>query len=82
MTVTFSAGNAGADANSDGIIDDDSMDAPATAKNVISVGASENDRDLDYPCDATKYAVCGAQGGQNHIFTWWENCPSRSRRSP
>ena len=44
MTVTFSAGNAGADANADGIIDDDSIDAPATAKNVISVGASENDR--------------------------------------
>jgi subtilisin family serine protease len=75
MTVTFSAGNAGADANSDGIIDDDSIDAPATAKNVISVGASENDRDLDYPCDATKYAVCAARGGQNHIFTWWENWP-------
>ena len=75
MTVTFSAGNEGVDADADGRIDDDSMGAPGTAKNVISVGASENDRASDYPCDATKSAVCAAQGGQNHIFTWWESWP-------
>ena len=49
MTVTFSAGNEGIDANGDGGVDDDSIGSPATAKNVISVGASENDRGLELP---------------------------------
>ncbi len=44
MLLVFSAGNAAADANSDGIVDADSMGAPATAKNVLTVGASENRR--------------------------------------
>ncbi|NIQ91954.1 MAG: S8 family serine peptidase, partial [Deltaproteobacteria bacterium] len=44
MAITFSAGNAGTDANGDGIIDEYSIGSPATAKNVISVGASENER--------------------------------------
>lgn len=52
MVITFSAGNEGIDANADGVVDNDSMGAPATAKNVISVGASENDRGGSYPCDA------------------------------
>ena len=42
--LVFSAGNEGIDANSDGIVDPDSMGAPATAKNVLAVGASENER--------------------------------------
>jgi subtilisin family serine protease len=75
MTVTFSAGNAGVDANGDGGVDGGSMGSPATAKNVISVGASENDRAGDYACDRTKDAVCAAQDGQNHVFTWWESWP-------
>jgi serine protease AprX len=71
LTITFSAGNAGIDANSDGIIDADSIGSPATAKNVISVGASENDRGGNYDCDTTLgYTNCGAQGGQNVIFTY------------
>ena len=44
MVVLFSAGNDGEDDNSDGIVDDDSMGVPAGAKNVITVGASENYR--------------------------------------
>jgi subtilisin family serine protease len=75
LAITFSAGNAGVDADSSGGVDGDSMNSPATAKNVISVGASENDREGDYACDATKNAVCAAQGGQNTIFTWWEAWP-------
>lgn len=56
MTITFSAGNAGKDTNADGIVDNDSIGSPATAKNVITVGASENERRdgngaLSYPCD-------------------------------
>jgi serine protease AprX len=51
MLITFSAGNEGIDANSNGVIDNDSMGAPATAKNVLTVGASENQRSDNYPCD-------------------------------
>lgn len=58
MSITFSAGNAGADANTDGIVDNDSIGSPATAKNVITIGASENDRtDANqqghYECDTS-----------------------------
>lgn len=46
MVITYAAGNSGNDTASpgpvDGIINRDSMGAPATAKNCISVGASEN----------------------------------------
>jgi serine protease AprX len=44
MIILFSAGNTGADADGSGIIDPDSLGPPATAKNCISVGASENNR--------------------------------------
>ncbi len=37
-----SAGNSGTDANADGVVDTGSILSPATAKNVLSVGASEN----------------------------------------
>ncbi|HUP40948.1 MAG TPA: S8 family serine peptidase [Vicinamibacterales bacterium] len=77
MAVTFSAGNAGIDANSDGIIDADSMGSPATAKNVISVGASESDRQGHWECDATlTYTTCAAQGGQNTLFTYGAAWPA------
>ena len=42
MTILFSAGNEGVDSNRDGIVDPDSIGSPATAKNVITVGAVEN----------------------------------------
>ncbi|GAB4006025.1 hypothetical protein GCM10029992_55550 [Glycomyces albus] len=44
MLILFAAGNSGADADADGTIDPDSMGAPGTAKNCLTVGASENDR--------------------------------------
>lgn len=44
FTIFFSAGNAGTDANADGIVDLDSLGSPATAKNCVTVGASENNR--------------------------------------
>ena len=66
MVVTFSAGNEGKDANTDGIVDNSSTAAPGTAKNVITVGASENDRQHDYPCDpGLAYTDCSALGGDN-----------------
>ena len=49
MTILFSAGNSGADANLNGEVDFDSLGNPATAKNVFTVGASENNRpNLNY----------------------------------
>jgi len=42
--ILFSAGNEGLDANGDGIIDLGSIGTPATAKNCITVGATENNR--------------------------------------
>ena len=44
MIILFSAGNSGMDANRDGKVDPDSMGSPGTAKNCITVGASENVR--------------------------------------
>lgn len=44
IVVVFAAGNAGKDGNRDGSIDGHSVGSPGTAKNCITVGASENDR--------------------------------------
>ncbi len=46
MLIVFAGGNDGVDANSDGIVDQGSISPPATAKNVLAVGASENYRPL------------------------------------
>ncbi len=40
--VLFAAGNSGEDADADGRIDEGSVSSPGTAKNVLTVGASEN----------------------------------------
>ena len=42
--VLFAAGNDGTDRNQDGVVDLGSVTAPGTAKNCITVGASENNR--------------------------------------
>ena len=44
MVVLFCAGNDGTDANSDGLVDAGSIAPPATAKNIIAVGATETSR--------------------------------------
>jgi len=44
MLILFSAGNAGVDEDADGVIDPDSIGSPGTAKNCLTVGASENNR--------------------------------------
>ena len=80
MTILFSAGNAGVDANANGVIDSGSMGSPGTAKNVITVGASENDRGGDYPCDSgLNYGSCG---GQNSIFTYGAGWPADYPANP
>jgi len=83
MAITFSAGNAGVDANGDGVIDAGSIGSPATAKNVISVGASENDRSGQWSCDAgLTYTNCAAQGGQNTLFTYGAAWPADYPANP
>lgn len=45
MVIIFAAGNEGNDAVPlDGVVDEDSIGSPGTAKNIITVGASENVR--------------------------------------
>ena len=83
MVITFSAGNEGIDANANGVIDNDSIGAPATAKNLITVGASENQRSDNYLCDTgLSYTACAAQGGVNSIFTWGSAWPADYPANP
>ena len=83
MLITFSAGNEGIDSNSDGVIDNDSTGSPATAKNVLTVGASENDRGGNWQCDAgLAYTTCAAQGGQNTIATYGASWPADYPANP
>lgn len=42
MLIVFAAGNSGVDKNKDGRIDGGSISSPGTAKNALTVGASEN----------------------------------------
>lgn len=44
LFVAFAAGNEGADYDRDGVVDSGSLNAPASAKNVLAVGASESGR--------------------------------------
>lgn len=76
MTLLFSSGNSGVDANGNGQVDLGSVGSPASAKNVITVGASENDRRAHWGCDpGLSYTGCAAQGGQNTIFTYGSSWP-------
>jgi subtilase family serine protease/subtilisin family serine protease len=83
LAVTVSAGNSGVDGDLDGEVDLGSLNSPATAKNVITVGASENDRQGHWECDASlTYTACAAQGGQNAIFTYGSGFPDRYAVGP
>ncbi len=42
MLILYAAGNAGVDKNRDGVVDLDAIGSPGTAKNAITVGASES----------------------------------------
>jgi serine protease AprX len=44
MLILFSAGNEGEDVDQDGVVDAASLTSPGTAKNCLTVGATENDR--------------------------------------
>ncbi|MDH3499213.1 MAG: S8 family serine peptidase, partial [Acidimicrobiia bacterium] len=73
LLMVVSAGNEGIDADSDGAVDEASIGSPATAKNVLSVGASENVRADGFPCDTSlTYTTCTADGGGNETFPYGE----------
>ena len=91
MTIVFSAGNSGVDRNGDGIVDNGSIGAPGTAKNVITVGASENARADGFPCDTTlpykdgpTDQTCAEMGGRNLITPWlgWGFATAPLRNDP
>jgi len=74
-TILFAASNDGVDANSDGIIDLDSLGAPGTAKNCITVGATENVRPYgginpEHAEDPWDEVQCSGNGGG----AAWGNC--------
>jgi Subtilase family len=79
ILILYSAGNNGADANADGIVDDDSIGTPGTAKNCLTVGASENVRSDNYPCDTENVTNCG---GFNTIFTYGQAWPTTYPTAP
>lgn len=62
VVVVFAAGNSGRDGNRDGTIDSHSVGSPGTAKNCITVGASENYRPGFYIVDGafqcSTYGTC------------------------
>ena len=76
LLMVTSASNSGVDGNSDGVVDDDSTGSPATAKNLLTVGASEGARADNFTCDAaltylnTAGDSCNSLGGFNDIFTY------------
>lgn len=95
MLITFSAGNEGVDADGDGAVDNDSIGAPGTAKNVLTVGASENGRataacdpGLTYPPQTLKEQEtftgrsCRDAGGGNIIPTWGDWWPAAYPAEP
>ncbi len=83
MAISVSAGNSGTDIDADGMVDAVSINSPATAKNVITVGASENDRQSHWDCDPSlTYTSCAAQGGQNTIFAYGASWPDRYPANP
>ena len=59
MVVVFASGNDGLDANRDGTVDMGSVTTPATAKNAVSVGASESVR---FSGGYTPGGACAAWG--------------------
>jgi hypothetical protein len=75
FTILFAAANEGVDSNSDGRVDLDSMGAPATAKNCITVGATENNRlyggvNPEHAGDPWDEVQCTGNGGG----AGWGNC--------
>ncbi len=82
MVITFSAGNSGYDGGVGGctqsgdaitgVIDDDTIGAPGTAKNCITVGATENYRPTfiyEFPQND-----CTGNGFEQQAWGWFNGC--------
>ena len=65
MAIVFVAGNEARDANGDGMVDSGSIVPPATAKNVIAVGATENRRPQLVP--VWPFTTYGQYGGTDFL---------------
>jgi uncharacterized repeat protein (TIGR01451 family) len=60
MAVVVAAGNDGIDANANGYVDENSISSPGTAKNLITVGASDNERNSGGISEYTWYQLWGS----------------------
>lgn len=71
LVICFAAGNSGEDFDGDGAINHGSIGAPGTAKNCITVGATENDR----PSQSKPYSMLGSSFPVAPISTdgWSDN---------
>jgi serine protease AprX len=90
MCIVFSAGNDGSDADGDGAINLGSVTSPGTAKNCITVGASENVRrgfdgeeygswwPQDYPVPPFKDAPMADDAG--HVVAFSSRGPTQDGR--
>jgi subtilisin family serine protease len=71
MVICFAAGNDGVDRNNNGVIDNGSIGAPGTAKNCITVGATENNR----PEQSKPYSLLGRYNVDPIASDGWSNNP-------
>ena len=71
MLILFSSGNEGTDASGRGVIDPTSVGSPATAKNVLTVGASESKRP----------AGSGGYSAYTYFEAWSNDYPADPIRS-
>ncbi|MBW4500457.1 MAG: S8 family serine peptidase [Scytonema hyalinum WJT4-NPBG1] len=69
MVICFAAGNDGVDINGNGVIDNGSIGAPGTAKNCITVGATENNR----PEQSKPYSTFGQYRVEPIASDGWSN---------
>ena len=86
MLISFSAGNSGRDGRRvvsgsctntgdpiDGVIDNDSVGAPGTAKNSLTVGASENYRP-DFVYEFPQNDCTSSNGVEQKTWGWFSSC--------
>ncbi len=86
MVITFTAGNRGNDGKRragvsclttgdpiDGVVDDDAIGSPGTAKNNITVGASENYRP-DFTFEVPEGDCNSSDGVEQKTWGWFSDC--------
>lgn len=88
MLILYSTGNEGIDDDSNGIIDEDSVGSPGTAKNCLTVGASENNRPHGsiptpgYDIDWTDWPKYPQMGDAGHVSDVDDGMAAFSSRGP